>query len=82
MSGGICGSWGMRGGGGAWQGGACVVGKTAIAAGSTHPTGMHSFFHARKALAVSVLFFVFECHFLSTLGDLSCGFNILILSRE
>ena len=28
-------------GGHAWQG-ACVVGKTAIAVGGTHPTGMHS----------------------------------------
>ena len=44
---------GMRGrgtcmaGGHAWWGavrsrGACVAGETAIAAGSTHPTGMHS----------------------------------------
>ena len=37
----------MHGGRHAWQGGmggrgACVAGKTAIAAGGTHPTGMHS----------------------------------------
>ena len=37
-------------GGHIWQGhmwrGAYVAGKTAIAAGGTHPTGMHSYFHA------------------------------------
>ena len=43
---------GMHGKGYAWQGACmaggacmawgCVAGKTAIAAGSTHPTGMHS----------------------------------------
>ena len=48
---------GMRGGGCAWQGGVrargacmagvhgrgvCMAGRTAIAAGGTHPTGMHS----------------------------------------
>ena len=37
------GQGGMHGGGHAWQGAdACVAGKTATAAGGTHPTGMHS----------------------------------------
>ena len=31
-------------GGHVWQGGACMAGKMAIAAGSMHPTGMHSCF--------------------------------------
>ena len=31
-------------GGRVWQRGACVAGETAIAAGSTYPTGMHSCF--------------------------------------
>ena len=31
---------------GACVAGACVAGKTAIAAGGSHPTGMHSCFHA------------------------------------
>ena len=44
---GACVAGGMSGRGGhAWQGvcggGMCVIAKTAIAAGSTHPTGMHS----------------------------------------
>ena len=47
LSGGMVEGWqgGMhgRGRGHAWQG-ACVAGKTAIAAGGTHPTGMHSCF--------------------------------------
>ena len=38
-----CIAGGMRGGGGhAWQGGGVEAGKTASAAGGTHPTGMHS----------------------------------------
>ena len=32
----------MRGGGMHGGGGACVARKTAIAAGGTHPTGIHS----------------------------------------
>ena len=35
----------MYGRGHVWRG-ACMAGKTAIAAGGTHPTGMHSCFHA------------------------------------
>ena len=47
MQGGVCGrghAWqeACVAGGHAWQGWACVAGKTAIAAGGTHPTGMHS----------------------------------------
>ena len=49
LHGGGRGVWqgGMHGGGHAWQGvcmveGACMAGETAIAVGSTHPTGMHS----------------------------------------
>ena len=37
------GMWGR----GAWQGGACAAGEMAIAAGSTHPTGMHSCYHLK-----------------------------------
>ena len=48
--GGMCGKGGegmhgrgVCGGGGGMHGrGACVAGKTAIAVGGTHPTGMHS----------------------------------------
>ena len=43
-----CHAWqgGMRGEGGACVArGACLAGKTATAAGSTHPTGMHSCLH-------------------------------------
>ena len=51
----VCQEFCTRGGGHAWwgvcmaregvhgRGGACVAGKTAIAAGGTHPTGMHPF---------------------------------------
>ena len=39
---GACMARGMCGGGDAWQGWACVAGKTATAAGIPHPTGMHS----------------------------------------
>ena len=44
----VCVAWGhvWWGGGHAWQGacmaGGCVAGETAIAAGGTHPTGMHT----------------------------------------
>ena len=44
--GGACMAGGMHvvGEGGVYGGGWCVLGKTAIAAGGTHPTGMHSCF--------------------------------------
>ena len=44
---------GMHGGGTCMAGGGhvCVIGETATAAGSTHPTGMHScFFFVLKSL--------------------------------
>ena len=62
MAGGMCGGHAWQGvckaeGGCAWQekgmaGGACMAGKTAIAVGGMHPTGMHScfkliFFHRK-----------------------------------
>ena len=40
--GGMCGRGVHACPGGAWPGGACVAGETAIAADGTHSTGMHS----------------------------------------
>ena len=45
VGGSMCGRGGIYGRGHMWRG-AYVAGKTAIAAEGTHPTGMHSCFHA------------------------------------
>ena len=78
MAGGMCGRRGMSGGGAcvagvcAWQG-TCIAGKTAIAAGSAHPTGIHSCFNLTRQIEKEYqVKFYFLGHINSLLSKCCC----------